>query len=111
MKNERIRLSLLCDIYGSLLSEKQRNALDLYCNEDLSLSEIAENTGISRQGVRDQLTHAETQLTFYEDALGLLEKNTAVSALLADISGMECVKNDAVLSGKLAELRHILNFE
>ena len=81
MKNERIRLSLLCDIYGSLLSEKQRNALDLYCNEDLSLSETAENTGISRQGVRDQLTHAETQLTFYEDALGLLAKNTAVSAL------------------------------
>ena len=111
MKNERIRLSLLCDIYGSLLSEKQRNALDLYCNEDLSLSEIAENTGISRQGVRDQLTHAETQLTFYEDALGLLEKNTAVSALLADISGMECVKNDAALSGKLAEIRRILNFE
>lgn len=111
MKNERIRLSLLCDIYGSLLSEKQRNALDLYCNEDLSLSEIAENTGISRQGVRDQLTHAETQLTFYEDALGLLAKNTAVSALLADIGGMECVKNDAALSGKLAELRHILNFE
>ena len=95
MKNERIRLSLLCDIYGSLLSEKQRNALDLYCNEDLSLSEIAENTGISRQGVRDQLTHAETQLTFYEDALGLLAKNTAVSALLADINGMECVKNIA----------------
>lgn len=111
MKNERIRLSLLCDIYGSLLSEKQRNALDLYCNEDLSLSEIAENTGISRQGVRDQLTHAETQLTFYEDALGLLAKNTAVSALLADISGMECVKNDAALSRKLAEIRRILNFE
>ena len=111
MKNERIRLSLLCDIYGSLLSEKQRNALDLYCNEDLSLSEIAENTGISRQGVRDQLTHAETQLTFYEDALGLLAKNTAVSALLADIGGMECVKSDAALSGKLAEIRRILNFE
>ena len=45
---------MLCDIYGSLLSEKQRNSLDLYCNEDLSLSEIAENTGITRQGVRDQ---------------------------------------------------------
>ena len=111
MKNERIRLSLLCDIYGSLLSEKQRNALDLYCNEDLSLSEIAENTGISRQGVRDQLTHAETQLTFYEDALGLLEKNAAVSALLADIGDMECVKSNTALSGKLAELRHILNLE
>ena len=111
MKNERIRLSLLCDIYGSLLSEKQRNALDLYCNEDLSLSEIAENTGISRQGVRDQLTHAETQLTFYEDVLGLLAKNTAVSALLADINGMECVKNNAVLAGKLEKIRAILNLE
>lgn len=111
MKNERIRLSLLCDIYGSLLSEKQRNALELYCNEDLSLSEIAENTGISRQGVRDQLTHAETQLTFYEDALGLLAKNTAVSALLADINGMECVKNNAELAGKLEKIRAVLNLE
>ena len=100
---------MLCDIYGSLLSEKQRNALDLY--EDLSLSEIAENTGISRQGVRDQLAHAEIQLTFYEDALGLLEKNAAVSELLADIGGMECVKDNAALSGKLQKIRDILNLE
>ena len=111
MKNEKIRISMLCDIYGSLLSEKQRNALDLYCNEDLSLSEIAENTGISRQGVRDQLAHAEIQLTFYEDALGLLEKNAAVSELLADIRGMECVKDNAALSGKLQKIRDILNLE
>ena len=109
MKNEKIRISMLCDIYGSLLSEKQRNALDLY--EDLSLSEIAENTGISRQGVRDQLAHAEIQLTFYEDALGLLEKNAAVSELLADIGGMECVKDNAALSGKLQKIRDILNLE
>ena len=111
MKNERIRLSLLCDIYGSLLSEKQRNALDLYCNEDLSLLEIAENTGISRQGVRDQLTHAETQLTFYEEKLGLLEKNAAVSEILSDISGRESVKTDAVLAERLSELKTVLNLE
>ena len=74
MKNERIRLSLLCDIYGSLLSEKQRNALDLYCNEDLSLSEIAEELGISRQGVRELIKKAENELCFYEEKLGLAKK-------------------------------------
>ena len=61
--------------------------------------------------MRDQLTHAETQLTFYEDALGLLAKNNAVSALLADINGMECVKNNAVLAGKLEKIRAVLNLE
>ena len=103
--------TLSADWDRALLSEKQRNALELYCNEDLSLSEIAENTGISRQGVRDQLTHAETQLTFYEEKLGLLEKNAAVSEILSDISGRESVKTDAVLAERLSELKTVLNLE
>ena len=106
-----LSIAMLYDFYGDLLTPKQAQAIDLYYNEDLSLAEIAEPLEISRQGVRDQLTHAETQLTFYEDALGLLAKNTAVSALLADINGMECVKNNAVLAGKLEKIRAVLNLE
>ena len=108
---QTVEWGLLLDYYGELLTDRQRELCEMSFNQDLSLSEIAENTGISRQGVRDQLTHAETQLTFYEDALGLLAKNTAVSALLADINGMECVKNNAELAGKLEKIRAVLNLE
>lgn len=111
MKNEKIRISMLCDIYGALLPEKQRNALDLYCNEDLSLSEIAENTGISRQGVRDQLSHAEKQLLAYEEALGLREKSAAVAEILSRMAQKPAVKQDAELSEALAQIQTILNLE
>ena len=59
MKNQTYRMTMLYDFYGELLTERQKEFFDLYYNEDLSLSEIAENTGISRQGVRDVIVRAE----------------------------------------------------
>ena len=53
MKNQTFRMTMLFDFYGELLTDRQKEFYDLYYNEDLSLSEIAENYGISRQGVRD----------------------------------------------------------
>ena len=108
---QTVEWGLLLDYYGELLTDRQRELCEMSFNQDLSLSEIAENTGISRQGVRDQLTHAETQLTFYEEKLGLLEKNAAVSEILSDISGRESVKTDAVLAERLSELKTVLNLE
>ena len=67
-------IGLLLDLYGALLTERQRDLLDYYYNDDLSLSEVSEECGISRQGVRDALIKAEALLTQYEKALGLLEK-------------------------------------
>ena len=55
MKNQTYRMTMLFDFYGDILTERQRELFDLYYNEDLSLAEIAENCGISRQGVRDQI--------------------------------------------------------
>ena len=55
MKNQTYRMTMLFDFYGELLTDRQKEFFDLYYNEDLSLSEIAENEGISRQGVRDQV--------------------------------------------------------
>ena len=71
--DKRFRISALLDTYGMLLSEKQRYALEQYYNEDLSLSETAENIGITRQGVRDLLRHGAEQLETYESALGLYD--------------------------------------
>ena len=66
--------SYLLDFYGDVLSTRKKEALDLYYNEDLSLSEIAEHLGISRQGVRDMIKKGEEELDFLEEKLGLAEK-------------------------------------
>ena len=57
-----LNVSVLLDFYGQLLTQKQNDALDLYYNQDLSLSEIAAHMGITRQGVRDNIKRGETQL-------------------------------------------------
>ncbi len=71
MFEKNLRIVVLFDIYGALLSDEQRNMFDLYYNEDLSLAEIAENTGISRQGVRYTIKHAEEALFSFEEKLKL----------------------------------------
>ena len=64
-------ITILLDFYGDMLTEKQRDFLGYYYNDDLSLSEIAENEGITRQGVRDSIKRAEAQLFDMEERLGL----------------------------------------
>ena len=71
-----VYISLLLDFYGDLLTEKQREFADLYYNENLSLSEIAENGGISRQAVRDTLVRAEAILRETEEKTGLAARHT-----------------------------------
>lgn len=81
---ERIfELGALLDAYGALLTERQRSIVDQYANENCSLAEIAEREGISRQGVRDTLLRAETQLHALERALGILEKQARHRTVLA----------------------------
>ena len=62
-----LNVTILLDVYGQLLTEKQRNAIDMYYNEDLSLSEIADVIDISRQGVRESIKQGEKHLTNYEE--------------------------------------------
>ena len=69
--NKDLTVSILMDFYGNLLTKKQLDALDMYYNSDLSLSEIAEETGISRQGARDAIKRGEKQLAEFEEKLGL----------------------------------------
>ena len=74
MKNQTYRMTMLFDFYGELLTDRQKEFFDLYYNEDLSLSEIAENEGISRQGVRDVIVRAEAIMTDLEDKTGLMKR-------------------------------------
>ena len=72
--DKNIEISLLFDFYGQLLSAKQHEAVSLYYNDDLSLSETAEVMGITRQGVRDLVKRSESELYEYENKLGLYER-------------------------------------
>ncbi|HAQ40747.1 MAG TPA: hypothetical protein DCM73_07910 [Clostridiales bacterium] len=71
MSEKKFIYSILYDYYGELLKDNQANIIDLYYNQDYSLSEIAENMNISRQGVHDALKRAEKSLTEYEDKIKL----------------------------------------
>lgn len=71
---KNFEISLLLDFYGDMLTEKQRSMLDYYYNNDLSLSEIAGNEGITRQGVRDAIQRAQAQLVEMEEKLKLVQK-------------------------------------
>ena len=74
MFEKDMKISFLLDFYGEILSERRRTVLEYYYNDDLSLSEIAQDIGISRQGVRDLIKKAEEELHFYEEKLGLAER-------------------------------------
>ena len=74
MKNQTFRMTMLFDFYGELLTDRQKEFYQLYYDEDLSLSEIAENYGISRQGVRDVIVRAEAYMTEIEDKTGLVKR-------------------------------------
>ena len=74
MKNQTYRMTMLFDFYGEVLTPRQKEFFDLYYNEDLSLAEIAENYGISRQGVRDVIVRAEAIMTDLEDKTGRMKR-------------------------------------
>lgn len=74
MDESRLMQSMLLDFYGALLTDKQRECFDLHYNEDLSLSEIAEQSGISRQGVWDNIRRAEASMKDMEAKTGLISR-------------------------------------
>lgn len=81
-----LKISFLLDFYGSMLTEKQREVIEFYYNDDLSLAEIAENEGITRQGVRDAIKRAEAQLLEMEECLGFAKRSLELRKSLAEIA-------------------------
>lgn len=88
MKSQAYQMAMLFDFYGNLLTERQRDFFDLYYNEDLSLAEIAENSGITRQGVRDVIVRAEGILTDTEEKLGIVRRFQEMRSKIAEIESL-----------------------
>ena len=102
-----MRFPLLLDAYGALLTERKRELLDYYYNEDYSLSEIAELTGLSRQGVRDGIKKAEDELHTLEETLSLVSMTETVSEIAGTLAALaeETTDKDAADQIREAALR------
>ena len=92
---KNLEISTLLDYYGMLLTDKQRETVEYYYDDVLSLGEIAENTGISRQGVRDSIKRSETILLEAEEKLGLMKKSEMLKNSLEQIR-----RNIDIIDGK-----------
>ena len=108
-----VKISILLEIYGNLLTEKQRALLENYYNNDLSLSEIAENEGITRQAVRDNLKKGENKLFEYEEKLGLMKKQIMqeeqIANILSEISTLTSRSSDKEIADVLEDVKKKLN--
>lgn len=112
-----LHFSVLLDFYGDMLTDKQKDVMELYYNQDLSLSEISEHEGITRQGVRDNIKRGEAYLTELEEKLhfaakitGLIEIVERVTQLCADIERTnEGFTSSAAIEEDSVAIRTILN--
>lgn len=82
---KNVEISLLLSFYKNMLTERQADTVELYYNEDLSLSEVGAELGISRQGVRDNLKRAEAILYDVESKLGLAARFIEIKSKLGEI--------------------------
>ena len=88
MKEKNLEITILLDYYGGVLTEKQREVIELYYEDDLSLSEIAEHSGITRQGVRDAIKRGENTMLELEENLGFVKKMEEYREKLERISAL-----------------------
>lgn len=93
---DKFEISVLIDNYGVLLTEKQRLIMEYYFNDDLSLAEIAENEGITRQGVLDIIKRCKQTLFEYEDKLQLIKKITVLKEKTNSID--QSIKSNTTVS-------------
>lgn len=113
MLNKVLRVGQLYDFYSALLTEKQRDCLNMHYLQDLSLAEIAEEFGVSRQAVHDILRRAEQTLAEYEEKLGLAARYSAERKLIGEVvSSLEQLPPDIrqmpALSQALTKLSSLL---
>ena len=110
---KKVEISMLWEIYGKLLTEKQYEYIDYYYNEDLSLSEIAENDNITRQAVRDIIKKGERKLFEYEEKLLFMKKainqEEKIQEILFNLTKIEKDSTDKQVTSILEEIKKELN--
>ena len=105
MFEKNLEIGLLLDFYGETLSERKRTVMNLYYNEDYSLAEIADEIGISRQGVRELIKKAEVELEGLEAKLGLAKKFANLKELAESVeSELEEASVPSELYGAITKL-------
>lgn len=111
--DKNVKISILCDLYGKLLTEKQFEFLNDYYNNDLSLSEIAENNNITRQAVRDIIKKGEKKLFEYEEKLffmkRMLNQEKMIQHILSELSKIEKDSSDKKVANILETIKEELN--
>lgn len=110
---EKVKISMLFQIYGKLLTGKQSEYIDYYYNQDLSLSEIAENDNITRQAVRDIIKKGERKLFEYEEKLLFMKRTInqekQIEVILAQLNKIQKDSSDEKVSNILEEVRKELS--
>ena len=110
---KNVKIIILCQLYVKLLSEKQLEFIDDYYNNDLSLSEIAENHGITRQAVRDMLKKGEKKLFEYEEKLlfmkRMLNQEKKIEEILLELTKIQKDYTDNEVASILENVKKELN--
>lgn len=111
--DKKVEISMLIQIYGTLITEKQLDILDNYYNMDLSLSEIAENNEITRQAVRDIIKKGEKKLFEFEEKLQIMKKmlkqEKQISNILSELTQIEARFTDEQIAEILEHIKKELN--
>ena len=110
MKDKNLGISLLNQLYGAMLTDRQEEMLKAYYDFDCSLAEIADEHGISRQAVRDSIKRAEAGLQSYEEKFGFASMLAEARGKLAELRRLLASKaaSDETIDGKIAEVERIL---
>lgn len=110
---KNVKISVLCEIYGKLLTEKQLEFMEDYYNNDLSLSEIAENNNITRQAVRDILKKGEKKLFEFEEKLNvmnrMLKQEEKINRILSELTNIQKDYSDNEIANVLEHIKKELN--
>lgn len=110
---KNVTVSILLDIYGKLLTDKQQDVLDLYYNENLSLAEIAEEVGITRQAVHDCIAKGEKKLFNLEEKLGIMKKTEnqeeQLQKILSELSKIQVKDSDKQINSIIENVVRELN--
>ena len=110
---KNVKISMLNEIYGKMLTKKQSEIIDDYYNQDLSLSEIAENNKITRQAVRDILKKGEKKLFEYEEKLlfmkRMLKQEEKIEQVLSELTKIQKESSDEQIAVVLEHIKKELN--